>query len=277
MKQKGNIFGAVLLSFIFVACQAVPAQTQVTPTQLAPTSTELFESITPLAPLSTDEPVVLSQPTATTVPPAAALSTTELVLPRLLSKYVSDAVSLPVESFDKNSGWSSKQAVIQNGELSLTGNGKDLYQAIKKVALANNQNIFGLFVNFKYTAGSEFYMTLFHGSTGTDNFQNFGFSKAPSFYPKSILVNGTRRIRARSLHGNLSLQPDIWLNLFMAVNAKGQPIIVIWDPNNPEYSISYIETMGDKWTGNDWSFALRVQSGTVSISKFSQVIFNTPR
>lgn len=285
MKPIGYTFLILLLSISFAACQATPAAPQPAPTNALPISTEQIKTPTE-PPTSTDEPtgtleptltVTLAHPKKTPVPPTEVPVPTKLELPKLLSKYVSNAMSMPAESFEKGSGkWSSSQAVIQNGELSLAGNGVDLFQASRKNALVNEQNIFGLLVRFKYTAGSTFNISLTHGTNRTPDFQSFGFSKSPNLYPRSILINGTKRIHSLALHGDLSLESDTWLNLFMAVNGKGQPMIVIWNPADQTYTISYIEDLGAKWTGYDWNFALKVQSGVVSLSDFSPVMFDTP-
>lgn len=254
--MKKSIQSTCIMFFIFAillsGCAPAPAPLPPTaaPSPIPPTLAP--SPLPPTQPAPTDIPI----PTATSFPP-----TPTVIPPPVLSEYLEGVEIIQIDSFDDLKDWyqwNAGSGRLMGGMFEITGQ-KDFNSA-----LVFNQKIkpnHGVFLKFKTKKMSDYRseFVFARGDWQTDNFRQFGIYNSRT--PKADLIQGKNALGYNNLHGNLGLNPDTWYSFMAAVGENGEFLAVIWNPDNTTKRDVYHETIGEKWTNQDYDFQAKADIG----------------
>ena len=217
------------------------------------------------------------QPTWTAPPTNIATAVSTLTLapptpgvppPAVLTEYLENVRVVQIDTFDDASGWEAG-AQISNGELLLAGTGDDWHGVSRKAVFQEGE---GVVTRFRFS-GREFFELYFEkGSWDTRGYKRFGIYVHRGYGEANLFIGQEGRGSNR-LPGNLSLSPETWYSLFMAVGKDGDFLAVLWDPSSPDKSIRYREKI-QAWAHINWQFRIQVNEGTIFFDDFQEIEFD---
>jgi hypothetical protein len=113
----------------------------------------------------------------------------------------------------------------------------------------------GILIDFKRVKpnGSFYWGVNFAGGTyGEDDWRNFGISGDQTYGTFMHLEKGDVW---QGYGVNVWVKPNMWYRLLFAVDANGRILLLVWERDNPDAQIwTYRNTLGDDWSGREWSF-----------------------
>jgi len=251
--------GSVFLAFVFLGVLlsgCAPASTPVPPTL----------TFTPIPP--TDTPV----PTATPTKLPTVTPTPTIEPPSVTTEFLTDVKILSYDSFENmnNWDWDSQTGNINNGVFEMQGKSFWGSSFSLKQKLVDGDGVMLKFKLQKVSGESEF--VFLTGDWQTDSFRQFGIYNSKR--PKADLFQGKNGLGGNNLNGNLTLQPDTWYYIIMAIGKNGEFLAVMWDPNNEGHRAVYNETINEKWVGKNWTFMPKANEGeTLYVDEFYRISF----
>lgn len=250
--------GSVFFAFVFLAVLlsgCAPASTAVPPTL----------TFTPIPPTDT------SVPTATPTNLPTITPTPTIEPPSVMTEFLTDVKILSYDPFDNGENWDlGEGSSITNGVLVMEGKSFWASNFSLKEQLVEGDGVMLKFKLLKANGQSEFVFVT--GDWQTDSFRQFGIYNSKR--PKADLFQGKNGLGGNNLNGNLTLQPDTWYDIVMAIGKNGEFLAVMWDPNNEGHRAVYNETIGEKWVGKSWLFLPKADEGeTLYIDEFYRISF----
>jgi hypothetical protein len=212
----------------------------------------------------TPAPPLLPSPTANLPMPVPATASPLTVLPN----YLEDVHVISIDTFDDPSGWNPADE-ISNGQLLLVGSGDNDWHGLSNRAIFQEGN--GVVIDFQFTPGEYFEMYFERGAWTTSNYKRFGVYVTGDHADINIFTGRERR-QPNPISGNLSLSPDTWYSLALAVGRGGDFLAVIWDPADPGKRLTYREQIPN-WNELEWTFRIQVNQGTNLFDDFEETVF----
>jgi hypothetical protein len=253
-KSIGSVFLVfVLLAVLLNGC--APASTPVSPTLTSTPSTDI--------PASTATPTKL--PTVTPTP--------TIEPPSLTTEFLTDVKVLSFDPFDNMNNWDIwdvNTGSITNGTFELKGKTFWAGGLVFKSQLKEGDGVMLKFKLLKANAKSAF--VFITGDWQTDSYREFGIKNGKG--PKADLWQGKNLLGGNNLNGNLTLQPDTWYDIIIAIGKNGKFLAVMWDSINEGHRAVYNEKIGEKWVGKSWNFIVKANEGeTVYVNNFNKFSF----
>ena len=235
-KSTVHIHGiSIILLIILSGCSNIP--TEAAPTLIPSTQTTI----------PTKLPTVTSSPTIE--PPAMVMD------------FLTDVQILSFDPFDNgnNWDWNRETSSFHDGIFEIKGKSFWASSFALKQAFKEGD---GLKINFKLlNANGQSEFVFLTGEWLTDSFRQFGIWNDRN--PRADLFQGENMLGGNNLVGNLSLQPDMWYSIIMAIGKNGEFFSVMWDPRSEGHSAVYREGLGEKWIGKTWLFLPKVNEGEI--------------
>ena len=224
--------GSVVFLFITVSLSCSALSTPIPPT------------LTPISP--TNIPAPTASATQTKLPTVTPTPTIEP--PSVTTEFLTDVKILSYDPFDNGNNWDFDQtSKINNGVLEMQGKSFWASSFSLKQQLQEGDGAMLKFKLLKANGQSEFVFVT--GDWQTDSFRQFGIYNSKR--PKADLFQGKNGLGGNNLIGNLTLQPDTWYYIIMAIGKNGQFLAAMWDPNNEGHRAVYNETIGGKMDGQE--------------------------
>ena len=196
--------------------------------------------------------------------------------PSTATEFLTDVKVLsydPLNSMN-NWNWDSQVGNLANGIFELKGRYFWGSSLSPKMQLADGD---GIILKFKLqNANGESEFVFDTGEWQTDSFRQFGIYNSNP--PKADLFQGKNGLGGNYLHGNLSLKPDTWYNILMAIGKNGEFLAVMWEPADETQRAVYNETIGEKWSDKPWFFIVKENEGeTLYVDDFYRISFGEIR
>jgi hypothetical protein len=236
-----------------------------------PTPQPIPPTFTPIPPTKT--PVPTNTPTVTPTKQPTITPTPTIEPPQLLTEYLTDVKILYHDGFDNLNkwDWNDQTSTLSNNVFEMRGTSFWASSLILKQSLLEGDAVMLKFKVQKANGQSEFVFST--GEWQTDGFRQFGIYNGIS--PMADLFQGKNGIGGPYLHGNLTLKPDNWFYVLMAIGKNGNFLAVMWDPNNEAHRDVYNEKLSAyKWAGKTWGFHIGEDEGeTISVDNFYRITF----
>ena len=260
-----------------LALQTATAQTAIaaawteTPTVTATSTSTATSTLTPtatitstptLTPTATRTPKPSHTPTSTVEPPSPVLDALTGVELKSIDRFDNRLESLKIWGL-----WNNSTILSDDEMLELVGETFWNSSFAWKPRFHEGE---GIILSFKYSHMSVFELMFDHGKWQQPDYRRFGVYIHA--YPAANLWQGPNGIGFNPLVGNLTVRPETWYNLMMAINKDGEFIAMIWQPDDPTRVVRYREKVGEKWAGLDWRFGSGANNGTILIDDF--IIFS---
>jgi hypothetical protein len=131
-----------------------------------------------------------------------------------------------------------------------------------------------MLVHFSYDdlPGSDFEMFFNNGVLGGLNYRQWG-TRMNSDTPEIQVVRKRSLIEDTPLDGNLSLDPDTWYHLLLAVDQDAEFVAQIWSSDDPSTFSEYRQTLED-WTDQEWHAAFCNAQGDVFVESYTEIVFD---
>lgn len=237
-------------------------------------STAVPPTFTPL-PTNTPSSINTPTPTNTSVPTETFMPPTATVPPPVKSLEYLNAVEITyIDTFDKQLSkvdWHyGPGQQVKDGVLEILGKEWNNISPRRRFEEGN-----GVIVDFAYTKGSVSEAYLSHGLFfDSSTYKAFAIYFEKNFVQTNVWA-GNNSLGGETLPGNFALQPDTDYSLLTASISDGEFLMVIWKLSDPSKTIYYHEKIGKNWSNLTWDFGIAVDSGTLLLDNYREIIFDS--
>jgi len=248
-----------IVVFVLTACQAAtPVPTLIPYVTKTPT-------VTPTSTFT-----ATPKPTWTPLPPTATVEP-----PTVLSKYLNAVTVFDLTTFDNdpNMDYNTDLVGLQDGKLQFKGQDWSSW-ATSRLEYKEGQGVMFDFTidSSQSPSGFEFSTYFDSGTWGAENYRRFGVSITPSPQTNTrIGQTGT----VKNLTGDLKLTPDVWYQVMVVIDKNADFLSVIWEPNNPDVIRKYRLPKGGDWSGQNWTFVISGNEGTMLVDNLMSISFES--
>ncbi len=245
-------------------------------------STQWFHALTLPKDLSDHNPIGaeirLNSPVSSANPQTPLPSPQPAAIPAYLSETLSGVMVSRSERFDgacSLSQWSSrwKTERLTNGVLEIEGEEPWKAYAFRHREFARGE---GVLLRFQYAKASEFEIYLDNAGWSTDRYRRFGINFRADAV-QSVIWQSSTDVHGENLNGNLSVRPDAWFSLLLAIDKQGEVLVRSWDLADPSHSMKFQQPMGTPWTEMPWVLRVGVNMGKVLIGDMLELSFDSIR
>ena len=214
------------------------------PATATPTSTP---TPTP-TPTYTPTPTSTPTPTRTPTPRPTSPSPVSNALSSVDVRYHDDFEQL---SDDYWENYSSSNINVSDGLLEINGQ----YFWATSVALKRIvRETEGVLILFKYDPDADFELYLDVGDWDEPNYMRWGIYAGPGFGMNIYKGISSAYVDHSPLRGNLTMRPDTWYYLLLAVDRDARFIARVWEKSDPTRYAECRQQFDDDWKGKSWRF-----------------------
>ena len=130
----------------------------------------------------------------------------------------------------------------------------------------------GIILKFWFDYGSWFDIFYYVGNGGGFGSRHFGIGG--NLPTASSLYTWVKGSDLSPLKGTFYPKPQSWYYLMLAIGPDGEFFTRIWDPNNSDNYITYLENLDRGWQDSLWEIRIICQWGKVLIDDFMKISFN---
>ena len=203
--------------------------------------------------------------------------TTSPELSQIVSASLKGAKALKVDNYGDispcdSASWSgAKNWHVSNGAVLLQDNAL----ITRRQAIENKQaallrfRITGLNNDFKF----DIYFD--NGKPGQGDYRRYGvLAGGPKPIFGSYTIHGMDNSKVSPQSAPLTLQPDQWYYLLLAVDKDGAFKTVAWNPNSPTQLFEGSQPPNSDWTRDSWQLGIGIYSVQLEISEFQLLSFD---
>lgn len=212
-------------------------------------------------------------PTSTAIP--TGTPTPQPTLPSPVSTALSSVDVLYHDDFERFSSvyWerytSSSNINTSDGLVEITGNSSWGGVGYKRTVKGDE----GVLVLFKYDPGAEFELFLDVGAWQDSAYRRWGIYTGIEFN-MNIWKGSYDALSGIPLRGNLTLRPNTWYYLLLAVDQDAAFVARVWEKEDPTRQVEYQRQFDDDWRGKSWRFAIGANKGKAYVDAFTVVSFD---
>ena len=224
-----------------------------------------------LTPNPTETPTPVPTDTATILPTATLPST----LPSQLEGLLEDTKFTFYDGFDSRSTEDWKYSYcqkIKDGELVYSCAGNNMLS--RNYILYAGEGILVDFMKVKPAEDTKFGISFYNSNWSSPLiWQSFGITDSLNLGTHLTI---TRRNAALIDMGIITLEPEVWYRMALAIDGNGRILVMTWDRDNPAREPwMYRNTLGADWSGGSWIFQVSNElSVTLRFDNFFQLSFN---
>ncbi len=222
---------------------------------------------------ATQTPAPASGPQAAEMPASSAKPMEPITfdLPPEISRLLSDAEVIFHDDFAELSSSNWREAgdyQTVDGLLELT----DTAECLGRMeGLTANTAVL---VHFSYedVPQSDFEMFFNNDTWGSVDYRQWG-TRLNGEIPTIHVVRKRSTIEDSALDGDLSLNPDTWYELLLAVDQDAEFVAQLWESDDPATYAEYRTTL-EEWADQEWYGAFCNARGSVFVDTYSEIVFN---
>jgi hypothetical protein len=216
-------------------------------------------------------PTRIRIPTNTSRPPTP---TPALSPPSPVSALLSNAKVLYYDDLDQLSStqWYYTDGYVQasGGLAEITGTSDWAAMLTSRWSLNEGECVVVL---FKYNADAELVILLDHGEWGTSSYKRWGIYFWGNEFEPSVW-KGETQDPSNELEGDLTIEPDKWYYLLLAITRDAEFVAQIWERDDPTHKSECRRAFDGSWAGLTWSFCVDANSGKIYVDDFTVISFS---
>jgi hypothetical protein len=237
-----RVMGCLLLAGMLVSGCSAGTVTPVI--ALPPTITDT------LTPNPTETPTTVPTNTATILPTA----TLPPELPSQLGSLLEDSKFTFYDGFDSRSteDWKySSCQKVKDGELEYACAGNNLLS--RNYVFYEGEGILVDFMKVKPSDDYKFGISFYNSNWSSPLiWQSFGITDSLNLGSRLTI---TRLSAAMADVGIITLEPEVWYRMALAIDRNGRILVMTWERDNPTREPwKYRNTLGGDWSGESWIF-----------------------
>jgi hypothetical protein len=177
-----------------------------------------------------------------------------------------DFSSLPASLFE----YDDRYVTLSNGVAEISGNDYDW----PYIAYRNDTGIregHAVLVSFEYSAGAWWTLSFLSGSYDTSRHRAWGITEEMDKYTVKV----SEWYDVERMPGNLSLGPNTWYSLLLAVDDGPEFLAHLWERDDPRLSTQIRQSFsGDLWDDRGWVFWIASIKGKLYIDEITEMTFD---
>lgn len=193
--------------------------------------------------------------------------------PDKAGEYLEDIQIRASDTFDNpaGAGWEIRNGRILDGTLEITGGGGDLFAGVQRKAIFGAGQ--GVILDFSFSPASLSEIMWSYGIWNSDAYRRFGLYAGDNTVELN-LYEGVNDLGGANLMEGFTLEPDVVHTMLMAILSDGEFLLAVWNPDSPSQFLDYTDKRNGSWKGLDWTFWVQVNTGTLRIDNFREIIFS---
>ena len=132
----------------------------------------------------------------------------------------------------------------------------------------------GVLVLFEYDPGADFNIYLDVGDWDEPSYRRWGIY-AGTYFKMNVYKGSNSYSDDNHLRGNLTMKPNTWYYLLLAVDEDAKFVARVWEKNDSTHYAECQQQFDNDWKGNSWEFRIGANEGKAYLDTFTVISFDT--